>query len=376
MRSWKRLISMALAGILTVGCVVGCGTAENTAVQPETGSAEASSDGKQPIITVMTNSIGGENQHMMQAGAILQGQELGYTINILAPNAKNNIQAVINNLTKAQTYSDAIVFMPNDNLIELNTEYWDQIAPAIADVKAAGLPVVMMYYKPGDDTLYDTYVGTNNYRAGRALGEAIAENQPNAVVGLLKIDTVSKAQNVCEQGVIEALQENNCTVLADEAIVNWNWETTKSLAATMLENHPEMTTLVCVSDGFAAAAAQMVQEAARVEMTEEEDLATEESAETDEAEVTAEPVQVYTIGASVAGIERVLQGTIQAEVAEQPIQIGRDSIILADQLLKGQPVKKLNRTPYVLVTQDNAQALLDQINAELVLVGLGSDEEE
>ena len=34
MRSWKRLISMALAGILTVGCVAGCGTAANTAAQP------------------------------------------------------------------------------------------------------------------------------------------------------------------------------------------------------------------------------------------------------------------------------------------------------------------------------------------------------
>ena len=110
MRSWKRLIAMALAGVLTVGCAAGCAGASE---QTENGSAAASSDTKQPIITVMTNSMGGKMQHMLQAGAILQGQELGYTINILAPNNAANTQEVINDLAAAQTYSDAIVFMPN-----------------------------------------------------------------------------------------------------------------------------------------------------------------------------------------------------------------------------------------------------------------------
>lgn len=375
MRSWKRLISMALAGILTVGCVVGCGTAENTAVQPETGSAEASSDEKQPIITVMTNSMGGETQQMLQAGAILQGQELGYTVNILAPNNATNTQEVVNDLADAQTYSDAIVFMSNSNSLGPDEEYFNLIVPALSDAKSAAIPIVMMYYSVDDDSVYDTSVSTNNYRAGRALGEVIAEEQPNAVVGVLQVDNVTKSLKVREKGILEALRENGCTVLDDEMIAEWNWDTAKALSAAMLENHPEMTTIVCASDWLAQTAVQMVQESARTARTEDEQILGMDM-ETEEVENTAEPVMVYTIGASVDRLSHVLEGTIQAEIAEQPIQIGRDSIILADQLLKGSSVKKNYYTPYVLVTQDNAQALIDQINAELALVGLRSDEEE
>lgn len=374
MRSWKRLIAMALAGVMTVGCAAGCAAASGEAQQPENGSAAASSDTKQPIITMITNSINGDTQHMLQAGAILQGQEMGYTVNILAPSDRTNIQEVVNDLTAAQTYSDAIVFMPDDNLLEPNVEYRSQIAPAIADARAAGIPVVTMYYNLNDDTMSDAFVGTNNYRAGRALGEAIAQNQPDAVVGILKIDTISKVQNVREQGVIEALQENGCTVLEDEAVVNWDWNTAMSLTTNLLTNHPEMTTIVCVSDGYAQAAAKMVQQAARTGAAEEQAEPTVDG-ETADEEITAQPVQIYTIGASTGGMNCVLQGTFQAEIAEQPIQIGRDSIIVADRLLKGQSVEKNNRTPYVLVTQENAQTMIDEINAELAQAGLASGSE-
>ena len=54
------------------------------------------------------------------------------------------------------------------------------------------------------------------------------------------------------------------------------------------------------------------------------------------------------------------------------MQIGRDSITLADQLLNGQSVEKINRTPFVLVTQENAQALKDAISEGLAQAGLTS----
>ena len=209
MRSWKRLIAMALAGVLTVGCAAGCvGASEQT----ENGSAAASSDTKQPIITVMTNSMGGKMQHMLQAGAILQGQELGYTINILAPNNAANTQEVLDDLAAAQTYSDAIVFMPSYDTMtpeeETTQVYLNQIIPALSDVRAAGIPVVLMSYELDDDRAYDAFCGINRYRAGRALGDQIAENQPGAVVGLIQLDSVTKSYKIWEKGIVDALQEN------------------------------------------------------------------------------------------------------------------------------------------------------------------------
>lgn len=366
MKSWKRLMAMMLTGILCAGCVVGCGSSESAA-EPVAGSASASGN-KQPIITVMTDSMGGELQHMLQAGAILQGQELGYTINILAPNNSGNKQKVVNDLAAAQTYSDAIVFMPHHNYIEPNIDYLKDIVPALSDVRSAGIPIIMLYYDVNDDTRCDTFVGTNNYRLGRELGNTIAQNQPGAVVGLLQVDTGSKTHKIREQGITESLRKRGCTVLEDEAVANWNWDTAKTVAASLLENHPEMTTIVCTSDWLAQAAAQAVQAAARTEVSEESG---ETLLDSEYETVVAEPVQVYATGPCAGGLSAVANGTIKAEVAEQPVQIGRDSIVLADQLIRGQTVEKVNRTPYVLVTQDNAQSMLDQINADLLAAGIG-----
>lgn len=376
MRSWKRLIAMALAGVLCAGCVMGCGSSD-TAAEPAVGSASVSeSGGKQPIITVITNSMGGETQHMLQAGAILQGQELGYTINILAPNDLGNTQEVVNDIAAAQTYSEAIVFMSNNNSIEPNVDYLNKLIPAISDARSAGIPIVMMYYDLNDDTLYDAFVGVNNYRMGRALGDYIAQNQPNAVVGLLQLDTVSKTYKIREQGIIESLQEHGCTLLEDEAITNWRSDTTKSLTASLLENHPEMTTIVCTADWLAQTAAKVVETAARAEVTAEDGEEIEEELDTlEDGTVIPESVQVYAIGPTVNSLSAIVSGSIKAEIAQQPIQIGRDSVTVADQILKGQSVKAINRTPYVLVTQDNAQAILDQINADLLAAGIGAEEE-
>ena len=379
MRSWKRLIAMALAGVLTVGCAAGCAGASE---QTENGSAAASSDTKQPIITVMTNSMGGEKQHMLQAGAILQGKELGYTINILAPNNAANTQEVINDLAAAQTYSDAIVFMPSYDTMtpeeETTQVYLNQIIPALSDVRAAGIPVVLMSYELDDDRAYDAFCGINRYRAGRALGDQIAENQPGAVVGLIQLDSVTKSYKIWEKGIVDALQENGCTVLEDAAVADWDFSTATSLCTALMENHPDLTTFVCMSDWLAGAASKSVQKAGRQEISKDELMESEwsinvvEETESEEIEPDVQTVQVYAVSWTVGGMKSILGGSLKAEVFENSMQIGRDSITLADQLLNGQTVKKINRTPYVLVTQENAQALKDEIHAGLAQAGLTS----
>ena len=83
-------------------------------------------------------------------------------------------------------------------------------------------------------------------------------------------------------------------------------------------------------------------------------------------------MQIYATDSSTSGFNSVIDGSVKAEVFENPMQIGRDSITLADQLLNGQSIEKINRTPFVLVTQENAQALKDEINAGLAQAGLTS----
>ena len=97
-----------------------------------------------------------------------------------------------------------------------------------------------------------------------------------------------------------------------------------------------------------------------------------EETESEEIEPDVQTVQVYAVSWTVGGMKSILGGSLKAEVFENSMQIGRDSITLADQLLNGQTVKKINRTPYVLVTQENAQALKDAISEGLAQAGLTS----
>ena len=66
-------------------------------------------------------------------------------------------------------------------------------------------------------------------------------------------------------------------------------------------------------------------------------------------------IKVYGFDASLGGLESIMAGELTADAAQLPIQMGYDSVVLADKVLNGETVEKENEVPYDIINQENAE---------------------
>ena len=170
MKQNKRFLAMALAGAMTVGCLAGCGgsSSDSGAAAPAgsaAGSASAADSGSKGTITVITMALNSDYWHAVQAGGILAGKDFGYDVKVLGPNDESNAQEQCNQILDAVSAgTDAIVLSANNP---------DTVVSTAADVHADGMPLVEIDSSLPDENAYDAFLGTNNYDAGKALGDYI-----------------------------------------------------------------------------------------------------------------------------------------------------------------------------------------------------------
>ena len=332
----KRVLAMGLLGLWTVGLTAGCSGLGQRERAPLRDPQAYTEDGK-PAITVITKAMESNYWNMVQAGAILEGKERGYTIHITGPNSEENIQAELDQIASAQEDSAALVVAPSDPNILVAT---------IEDAYAVGIPIVIIDSDLSDDTVYDAFVGTNNYKAGEALGEYIGTHQTGAKAAIISGARESQTHEDRVDGIMSGLESNGCTVLD---IYTGDSDRNKAIAAarSLLEQYPDLTAIVATSDDMALGAQQVV---ASMDMS--------------------DTVQVYSFDGTIEGVQAILRGDITASAAQFPIQMGRDGVALADELLNGNSVEKRNETPYELIDAHNAQRFLDNIREELKEAGM------
>lgn len=333
MKHGKRVLAMVLAGVLAVGCVAGCGSKSGeTAAVP--GSGGQADGGK--TITVITKALNTDYWHMVQAGAILAGEEYGYEIKILGPNDEANSQEEMNQILEAQNDSDALVIAPNDPNVLVST---------IADAHSAGLPIVIIDSNLSDKSAYDAFTGTNNYEAGKGIGEYVGQNQKGAVAAIITGLSGSYTHEQRASGIIDGLEAAGCTVM-DKQPADSDRAKAVTVAGNLIQANPELTALVATSDEMALGAYEAV-----------------------EAAGLTDTIKVYGFDASIGGLESIMAGELTADAAQLPIQMGYDGVALAVKLLNGEPVEQLNETPFDIVTKKNAQEFYDSVMAGLEKTG-------
>jgi ribose transport system substrate-binding protein len=332
----RRAAAMLLIGSWTAVMAAGCGTGSRVEMR---NAGSYTEDGK-PVITVITKAMESSYWNMVQAGALLAGSDLGYTIHLLGPNEEENVQAEIDEIAEAQKDSAALVIAPNDPNI---------LVSPIADAHAAGIPIVILDSNLPDDTAYDAFTGTNNYAAGEALGEYIGTQQTGAVAAIITGAAESKTHQERANGIIAGLEAEGCTVLELQA-ADSDRKKAADAASSLLERYPEITALIATSDDMALGAYEVADSIGRTDT-----------------------VRVYGFDASVEGVQSILRGELTASAAQCPIQMGRDGIALADRILNGKPVEQLNETPFDLVTAQNAKTYFENIRSDMEKAGIPVD---
>ena len=330
MKNFKRLAAMTLAGAMTVGMMAGCGGSSSgeapagSAAGAAAGSAAAApSDGSKGTITVITMALNSDFWHEVQAGAILAGEELGYDIKVLGPNDETNTQEQMNEVLDAQNYSDAICISATDP---------DSMQSTIADAHAAGIPIITFNNPLSDESAYDAFTGTNNAAAGRGLGDYIAETQGEGVkLAIVRGVAGSIVHDQRANGIAEGVEAGGGT-LVDAQPADSDRAKAVTVAENLIQANPDINAIAATSDEMALGAYEAVKSSG-----------------------LTDKIKVYGFDASLGGLESIMAGELTADAAQLPIQMGYDSVVLADKVLNGESVEKENEVPYDIINQDNAE---------------------
>lgn len=328
MKHSKRLLAMLLAGTMAVGGMAGCGSGSSES--SSTGSAAASSSGdSNGTITVITMALNSDYWHAVQAGAILAGEELGYTVNVIGPNDESNAQEQCNEILDAvSSGTDAIVLAANNP---------ETVVSTAADAHASGVPLVAIDASLPDESAYDAFLGTNNYDAGYALGEYIGESQEGGKVAIIRgLVGTATHDNRCN-GISDGAESKGATVV-DIQPADSDRAKGVTVAENLIQANPDLTAFAATNDEMALGAYEAV-----------------------EAAGLTDQIKVYGFDGSIGGLESIIAGQMTATAAQQPVDEGRGGVELAVKILNGEDYEKENDNPFAVVGIDDAQDVYDAL---------------
>ena len=154
---------------------------------------------------------------------------------------------------------DAIVIAPADSRA---------LVPVLARAAGAGIVVVNIDNKLDEETLAEAqievpFVGPDNREGARQVGAVLAEHlEPGAQVAILEgIPTAFNAQQR-RLGFEEAMQMAGANVVAVQSGY-WEQAPASTVAAALINEHPDLAALLCSNDNMALGAAAAIRQAGK-----------------------------------------------------------------------------------------------------------------
>lgn len=256
LRSIRRLAGMALLlGLLTTGCASPDSSADQTAPGGEAG-------GDRPRIALIMKSLANEFFVTMAEGAEAHQQAHADQYELIVNGIKNESDlsqqvALVEQMMAMDV--DAIVIAPADSRA---------LVPAVKKAQEAGIVVVNIDNKLDEATLQAAgidvpFVGPDNRAGARAVGEALARHlQPGDAVAILEgIPTAFNGQQR-RLGFEDAMQAAGMRIV-DVQSGQWEQALANTVAAGMLQAHPELKAILASNDNMALGAAAAVRQAGR-----------------------------------------------------------------------------------------------------------------
>ena len=194
----------------------------------------------------------------------------------------------------------------------------------------------------GGGSKYDALVVSNNYEGGALAGKYAVENLKGAKskeVAIIKVDP-SHVFAIRRGEGFKATVEKDGFKVVKELCGHDKAEEGYTVMKDIITSNPNVVAVFAENDPMAAAAAQAVADAKRKD------------------------IMVIGFNADQVALEAIQAGTMVATVQQVPFEMGKLTAKVADQLIKGQPVKyddpgkKEIYVPVKLVTKANvAEAL-------------------
>jgi ribose transport system substrate-binding protein len=266
----------------------------------------------------------------MQKGAEEEAKKLGVNLIVQAAEREVDVEKqmqIVENLL--QTKIAALCVTPSGSR---------EIVPAINKANSANIPVVIVDTRVDAKTLSDakgkiaTFIGSDNYEGGKLAGERIAKQLGGkGKVAVLEGIPGHETGDSRLKGFRDALEATPGIEIVASQTANWERDQGFNVFQNILQSHPDVQAVFACSDLMALGALEAIAAAKKTG-------------------------QIIVIGfdASDEARKAVLDGTMDATVAQSPATMGAMAVENAYHLIKGEPVKEEMVVPIKLITKENA----------------------
>lgn len=265
------------------------------------------------------------------AGAEAAAAEYNLELSIAGPETEEDYAAQNEMVQEAVAQgAEAIVFSAID---------YENNAGAIEEAIRAGVRVVAIDSGVNADGV-STYIGTDNYAAGRQAAQAALDAMAEDVkVGIVNFDVNSANGQERERGAREAFEESGRAEIVSVINTLAEAEDAREGTVAMLQDHPEINALLAFNEPTTVGAAQAVEQLGRTE-------------------------EIWLVGfdSNVASVDAMQTGAVDALVVQNPYAMGYLGVESAYRLLAGQKadVPVLQDTETSTVTRETMFTLDSQ----------------
>ena len=287
----NRLLALALGAALALTCLSACG-----------GEQES---GQRHKVVLVAKSTQTEFWLSVFAGAQAAAAEYNVELTTMGPETEEDYET--QNRMVAEAVADgaeALVFSAID---------YENNAAAVDAAGQAGVKIVSIDSGVDSDQV-GTYIGTDNYAAGRMAAQAALEGvEGELVVGLVNYDESTANGQERERGVRDALAESGRARVAASVTTLVEAGRAQTDTADLLRNNPEINAVFAFNEPTSVGAARAVAELGLSD-------------------------EVFLVGfdSNVATIDGLQEGSVDALIVQNPYAMGYLGVESAYQLLSGQ----------------------------------------
>lgn len=266
----------------------------------------------------------------VQGGIEDAAEEHGVTATVGGATDEAAVQEQIDRIRADLTnLPDALVVSPTQA---------EQLEPVLQGAVDDEVPVLLVDTSiPGWEGA-ETFIGTDNYDLGRAVGQFILEEQDEGQVLFIRgvpgnpstDDRIDGAQEVLEGSDLELVAELSAD--SDRAQA-------RAATADALQSNPELSIIFAANDDMALGAVEAVRG----------------------ADLDLEDFFIVGVDGTGDAIESIIAGELDATMAQGAYEMGYQSIEEAIRVIEGEEVETEIPIDTTLVNQDNAEDFLSRL---------------
>ncbi|SFJ40895.1 sugar ABC transporter substrate-binding protein [Brevibacillus centrosporus] len=327
----KKLAVHSIILCTLMAVVAGCGgnaAPTNQPKQEAAPQAAAPDSGQKPKVTVVLKTLSSQYWKYVEAGAKKAFEDLGVEGKVIGPAAESQVMEQINMMEDALNQKpQALVVSPSQP---------DTAIPVFDKYKAANIPVLLV----DTDANWDgkaTFIGTDNYTAGKLGGEELAKQLTKGdKVALIAGALGNNATDDRIKGAKEALIAAGMNVVAEQP-ADSDKEKAMSVMENILQTNPDVKGLFSANDDMALGALRAI-------------------------EAKGAAVKIIGTDGNIDALEQVIAGKLFGSVAQSPYDMGYKGVENAVKMIKGEQIEKRIDSGAEFIGKDNAQKKIEFLN--------------